>query len=571
MREGQPRRWWPWQRPAQDGRGALLVFPYVRHLGIAWVCVTVPLVTWAATTVDSAGDYIFVLIYLACGTYTSPALVVGFYTARRARECRVAFRLLYAGLVVMWTIGVGMLIGVRTGWHWANVLGLPLVALSGSLKITSLAMLVRSRSGRRALTVDVVEALAAVVALTAPLAVLWGPAVVGAEASWFTVPAALTLVFTVAGIYWAAVLCVRMGPGPRMFGACALALSIAGTVNVALQTAQGVSGFTLPAPPLIFVNALTVSMYFLVPLHAPRLMGPGLGRLPLQAQVRGARLATALPLAGLAALLGATVLVARERPWTVAFALGVVALLCVLAALRQLAAIGETRRLYRQVEVASEERGRLLSQMLERSVHDRRHFARQLHEQAVSAAASFATLAGAGYAPTGGSPPVTEASVLVRGELGRHADSLRDLMMAIRPPDGDRRSEARLRTPIAAHFASVYGDGLSPHLGVSVDGDLVLDWVTETVVLQIVHEALHNVWRHSDACEVHVTLEPDDDGAVRLRVRDDGEGFDPDTVAEGPGIVSMRASAAVVGGTVTVTSRPGEGTTVDARLGGAWA
>jgi signal transduction histidine kinase len=569
MREGERRRWWPWGRPVDQGRDALVVFPYVRHLGVAWVCLTVPLVTWAATTVDSPSDYIFVLIYLACGTYTSPALVVGFYTARRARECRAGFRLLYAGLVVMWIIGVGMLVGVRTGWHWANVLGLPLVALSGGLKITGLAMLVRSRSGRRALTVDVVEALAAVVALTAPLAVLWGPAVVGAEAAWFTVPAALTLVFTVAGIYWTAVLCVRMGPGPRMFGICSLALSIAGTVNVALQTAQGVSDFTLPAPPLIFVNALTVSMYFLVPLYAPRLMGPGLGRLPLQAQVRGARLATALPLAGLAALLGATALVADERPWTVAFALGVVALLFVLAALRQLAAIGETRRLYRQVEVASEERGRLLSQMLERSVHDRRHFARQLHEQAVSAAVSFATLAGAGYEPTGGSGMVTEASVLVRGELGRHADSLRDLMMAIRPPDGDRQTDERLRTPIAAHFASVYGDGLSPRLRVEVTGDLVLDWVTETVVLQIVHEALHNVWRHSDACEVQVTIEPDG-GAVRLRIRDDGEGFDPEAVPESPGIVSMRASAAVVGGTLTVSSHPGEGTTIDARLGGLW-
>jgi signal transduction histidine kinase len=93
--------------------------------------------------------------------------------------------------------------------------------------------------------------------------------------------------------------------------------------------------------------------------------------------------------------------------------------------------------------------------------------------------------------------------------------------------------------------------------------------VTETVVLQIVHEALHNVWRHSDACEVQVTIEPDG-GAVHLRVRDDGEGFDPEAVAEGPGIVSMRASAAVVGGTLTVASQPGEGTTIDARLGGLW-
>ena len=86
MREGEPRRWQPrWLAKEKD---ALVVFAYVRHLGIAWVCLTVPLVTWAATTIDSPNDYIFVLIYLACGTYTSPALVVGFYTARRARECR---------------------------------------------------------------------------------------------------------------------------------------------------------------------------------------------------------------------------------------------------------------------------------------------------------------------------------------------------------------------------------------------------------------------------------------------------------------------------------------------------
>jgi glucose-6-phosphate-specific signal transduction histidine kinase len=175
-------------------------------------------------------------------------------------------------------------------------------------------------------------------------------------------------------------------------------------------------------------------------------------------------------------------------------------------------------------------------------VHDRRQFARQLHEQAVSAAVSFATLAGAGHEPTGVSPPVTGLK-LVRGSWAA-TPTLRDLMMAIRPRAGDRCPTSGC-APIAAHFASVYGDGLSPHLGVSVAGDLVLDWVTETVVLQIVHEALHNVWRHSDACEVQVTIELDD-GVVRLRVRDDGAG--DETVPEGPGVVSMRASAVVVGG-----------------------
>ncbi|HET6952632.1 MAG TPA: ATP-binding protein [Acidimicrobiales bacterium] len=558
----------PRHRPSAGRAGdGLVVFRSLRCLGLVWVAVTVPGVTWLSSYAHSPEAYIFVLVYLASGTYTAPGLVVGWYTLLRAPDdARLGFRMLYAGLCMTFLIGVGLLVGLVTGWRWANVLGVPAVGISGLAHIVGLAILVRTRSGRRALSVDIVEAVAAVVAVTAPLVVLWGPSVVRSEQAWFTVPCSLVLMFTIAGVYWTTVLCVRLGPGRRAFQVCALALTCVGVVNSSLQMAQGVANFTLPAPPLIALSSLTASMYLLVPLYVPEFLPPGLSRLPPQAQVRGARLATVVALAGIGALLAATAHVADERPWAVAFSLGVVTLLFVLAALRQLAAFGETRRLYRQVELASEERGRLLTQMLERSVQDRRRFAGQLHEQAVSAAASFATLAGAGYAPRGASPLVTEASALVRGELGRHADSLRDLVLAIRSRDGDRRSRERLGTPIAAHLASVYGDGPTPHLTVEVAESLVLDWVTETVVLQIVHEALHNVWRHSQAAAVDVSIGTAGT-TVAVQVADDGVGFDPAQVPEGPGLASMRSSAAVVGGTVTITSAPGSGTVVAARLG----
>jgi signal transduction histidine kinase len=400
------------------------------------------------------------------------------------------------------------------------------------------------------------------------LAVLWGPAVVQAEHVWFTVPAALTLVFCVAGVYWTTVLCVRLGSDTRPFAVCALVLACVGTVNAGLQTAQGVSGFSLPVPPLIAFNCLTISLYLLVPLYAPQLLPPGLSRLPPQAQVRGARLATVVALAGLGGLLAATALVADERPWSVGFALGVVSLLFVLAAIRQLAAFGETRRLYRQVELASEERGRLLAQMIERAAHDRRRVAGQLHEQAVSAAASFATLAGSGAWPADGSPLAAEASALVRGELGRHADALRHLVLALRSSGDDRPGATRLATPIAAHVASLYGDGPAPDLDVRIAEDLRLDWVTETVVLQIVHQAVRNVWCHSQATSVDIVIRGAGD-AVEVRVADDGVGFDPAAVPVGAGIASMRSSVAVVDGTVTVSSSPGEGTSVTARVAGS--
>ena len=60
-----------------------------------------------------------------------------------------------------------------------------------------------------------------------------------------------------------------------------------------------------------------------------------------------------------------------------------------LAALRQLAAARETRRLYGEVERAAETRRELLAQLMQRTDEDRHRVAAQLHEQAVSAYASF--------------------------------------------------------------------------------------------------------------------------------------------------------------------------------------
>jgi signal transduction histidine kinase len=283
--------------------------------------------------------------------------------------------------------------------------------------------------------------------------------------------------------------------------------------------------------------------------------------------VRGGWLATSVALVGTAILLAATAVVADERPWALPFALGVVSVLLVLGGLRQIAGVRETRRLYRQVEEASDERRRLVAQLLERSVHDRRRFAGQLHEQAIAAYASFSALAAAGRpAATGRSSVVAQASALVKVDLARHADSLRELILAIRPLERGRAGGERLRTPIAAYLANAYGDEPPPRLTISVDESLSLDWVTETVLLQVLQEALHNVWRHSRARSVDVSVESAGE-AVVVRVSDDGVGFDQSTPVEESGIAAMRASAAVLDGTLTVEPRGGGGTVVTACLG----
>ena len=75
-------------------------------------------------------------------------------------------------------------------------------------------------------------------------------------------------------------------------------------------------------------------------------------------------------------------------------------------------------------------------------------------------------------------------------------------------------------------------------------------------------EAAANAAHHANARTLAVQLACD--GAILLRVCDDRRGFDPQqAVSAGHyGLAGMRERAQLVGGELTVTSRPGHGTTV---------
>lgn len=83
-------------------------------------------------------------------------------------------------------------------------------------------------------------------------------------------------------------------------------------------------------------------------------------------------------------------------------------------------------------------------------------------------------------------------------------------------------------------------------------------------VALIVREAVANALRHSHAHDVVVQLS-ETDGGQTLRVTDDGAGFDVDAVAPAGhyGLASMRERAASMGASLTVQSRPGDGTVVE--------
>ncbi len=85
-------------------------------------------------------------------------------------------------------------------------------------------------------------------------------------------------------------------------------------------------------------------------------------------------------------------------------------------------------------------------------------------------------------------------------------------------------------------------------------------------LLSIIHEALANVRKHADARETVVSVYYRNN-VLRITIRDNGKGFVPARIkstfnSNHIGLFSMKERAAMVGGTLSIESKPQKGTTV---------
>ena len=78
-------------------------------------------------------------------------------------------------------------------------------------------------------------------------------------------------------------------------------------------------------------------------------------------------------------------------------------------------------------------------------------------------------------------------------------------------------------------------------------------------------EAISNVLKHADATTLEVSLEGQN-GRVRLKVEDNGQGFDPDLISQKEGqtwgLQIMHERIESIGGKMRIESNPGQGTRV---------
>jgi signal transduction histidine kinase len=88
----------------------------------------------------------------------------------------------------------------------------------------------------------------------------------------------------------------------------------------------------------------------------------------------------------------------------------------------------------------------------------------------------------------------------------------------------------------------------------------------QEAIYRIAQEALHNIVKHARASTVRIALVAGD-GALTLRIADDGVGFDTGGAFPGHlGLTTMAERAAKLGGTLRLESAPGAGSTVEVTI-----
>ena len=196
---------------------------------------------------------------------------------------------------------------------------------------------------------------------------------------------------------------------------------------------------------------------------------------------------------------------------------------------------------------------------------ERAHLAQELHDSVTQALFSMKITAGAARMLLERNEPGVDAKLDELSALASEALSeMRSLILELRP--GGVAEEGFLPA-LRKHLAAVQGrTGLAVRL--EVDPGLGrLPLATEDALYRIAQEAVHNIVKHAGAGEVRIGIAASTVD-VRMEISDDGAGFEPASRTDGLGLAGMAARAERIGGSVSVDSAPGRGTSISVLIPG---
>lgn len=239
---------------------------------------------------------------------------------------------------------------------------------------------------------------------------------------------------------------------------------------------------------------------------------------------------------------------------------------------RQLGIAVENALLYQQLRVKEEMRSELLRRIISAQEDERRRLARELHDVTSQALATLAVRLEA-LAAAGPRSQNTDAQMeTVKSLLAATSKDVHRLIYDLRPSLlDDLGLPAALRS--CAHGA-LDAAGVEVHFEVA-GRERRLPPQVEIALFRIAQEAITNVARHARAESVYIGLEFNEKG-MAVQVEDDGVGFDlthefgSGGARKGMGLLSMQERAELLGGTMTIDTRPGAGTRLAVEIPVDW-
>jgi PAS domain S-box-containing protein len=190
---------------------------------------------------------------------------------------------------------------------------------------------------------------------------------------------------------------------------------------------------------------------------------------------------------------------------------------------------------------------------------ERAHIAREIHDEMGQALTALkmdlSVLALESAKDSGVAGQVRE----LKGRVDDIIQLVRDVATALRPAALDLGIQSGVEW-LVEEFQK--RNGIPCHVETE-GGEIDLDQDRSIVLFRILQESLTNIARHANARKVAISLGRDAT-RVRLEIKDDGRGFDVEAAAKKKtfGLLGIRERAIMLHGTLSITSKPGEGTRV---------
>ncbi|MBA4191255.1 MAG: sensor histidine kinase [Planctomycetaceae bacterium] len=249
-------------------------------------------------------------------------------------------------------------------------------------------------------------------------------------------------------------------------------------------------------------------------------------------------------------------IVSRPSGWTTGRLLGILGVVAAIAAGAFAWAWSLRRQVRRQTGVIREQSRR------EAILDERQRIAREVHDTLEQELVGLSLRLEAAAVTVPAEGKLAGVLDTARRLVGRIHDEVRGLVHDLRDESGGKLSDA-----VTAFVGNLHGSTATA-ITVAVTGD---EWPIQAVLAhnlkRVAQEAVTNALKHAGASAVRVELRFAADALV-VAVTDDGRGFDQ--TAPPPaghfGLVGMRERVRKFGGELRVTSKPGQGTTVEVRV-----